>query len=70
MAEMWVYLVFGVCRCRVDYFRFRGEAGFAGKLVLLGKLVSQGNWFLITLDKIFVIILVVKQITYNGKLRR
>ena len=40
---------------------FRREAGFAGKLV------SQGSWFLVTLAKIFVIILMVKQITYNAK---
>ena len=39
---------------------FRRETGFAGKLV------SQ-NLFLVTLAKIFIIILVVKQITYNAK---
>ena len=55
---------------------FCGETSFAG-----GKLVSRGgnwfrggdpgfaggNWFLVTLAKIFVIILMVKQITYNAK---
>ena len=57
---------------------FGGEAGLAGKLVwrgswfggeagLAGKLVWRGNLFLVTLAKIFVIILVVKQITYIGK---
>ena len=57
---------------------FRREAGLAGKLVwrgswfggeagLAGKLVWRGNLFLVTLAKIFVIILVVKQITYIGK---
>ena len=57
---------------------FRRETGFAGKLVsqgnwfcretgFAGKLVLQGNWFLVTLAKIFIIILVVKQITYNAK---
>ena len=40
---------------------FRRAAGFAGQLV------SQGSWFLDTLAKIFIIILVVKQITYNAK---
>ena len=50
----------------------------AGKLVwqgnwfgretgLAGKLVWQGNFFLVTLANIFVIILVVKEITYNAK---
>ena len=37
------------------------------KTGLAGKLVSQGNWFLVTLAKIFFIILMVKQITYNAK---
>ena len=37
------------------------ETGFAGELV------SQGNWLLVTLAKIFILILVVKQITYNAK---
>ena len=37
------------------------ETGFAGKLAW------QGNWFLVTLAKIFIIIIVVKQITYNAK---
>ena len=57
---------------------FGGETGSAGKLVRrgnwfggetgsAGKLVRQGNWFLVTLAKIFIIILVVKQITYNEK---
>ena len=57
---------------------FRRAAGFAGQLVsrgswfyrgagFAGKLVSQGSWFLDTLAKIFIIILVVKQITYNAK---
>ena len=46
---------------------FRRWAGFVGKLVLLAKLISRGNWFLVTFAKIFIIILVVKQITYNGK---
>ena len=57
---------------------FGGEAGLAGKLVWRrswfggeagfgGKLVSWGSWFLVTLAKIFVIILMVKQITYNAK---
>ena len=56
----------------------RWKTGCAGKLVVLanrlrretgcaGKLVAQGNLFLVTLAKIFVIILVVKQITYNAK---
>ena len=37
------------------------ENGFAGELV------SQGKWLLVTLAKIFILILVVKQITYNAK---
>ena len=41
---------------------FRRKTGFAEKLV------SQWNWFLVALAKIFVIILAVKQITYNAKL--
>ena len=36
------------------------ETGFAGNLV------SHGNWFLVNLAKIFIIILVVKQVTYNA----
>ena len=56
-----------------------GETGFGGgswlgnwfrkgKLVLQGETsFAGGNWFLITLAKIFIIILVVKQITYNVK---
>ena len=35
---------------------FRRESGFAEKLV------SQGNLFLVTLAKIFIVVLVVKQI--------
>ena len=57
---------------------FGRETGLAGKLVwqgnwfgretgLAGKLVWQGNWFLVTLAKTFIIILAVKQITYNAK---
>ena len=57
---------------------FRRETGSAGKLVsqgnwcrretgVAGKLVAQGNWFFVTLANIFVIILMMKQITYNGK---
>ena len=42
---------------------FRSETGVTGFAGELGKLVSQGNLFLVTLAKIFVIILVVKQIT-------
>ena len=56
----------------------RTETGFAGKLVSQGqwlrketglaeKLASQGNWFLVTVAKIFITILVVKEITYNAK---
>ena len=59
---------------------FGGKTGLAGKLVwrgdwfggetgLAGRLVSQGNCFLVTLAKIFIIILVVKQITYNAKFK-
>ena len=59
---------------------FGGETGLAGRLVwrgdwfggetgLAGRLVSQGNCFLVTLAKIFIIILVVKQITYNAKFK-
>ena len=32
------------------------------------RLVSWGDWFLVTYPKIFIIILVVKQITYNAKI--
>ena len=57
---------------------FRRATGFAGERVsqgngfrrgtgFAGELVSQGNLFLVTLAKIFVIILMVKQITYNAK---
>ena len=57
---------------------FRGAGGFAGQVVsrgrwfrgagsFAGQVVSRGNWFLVTLAKIFVIILMVKQITYNAK---
>ena len=42
--------------------RFGGEIGFAGKPV------SRGNSFFVTLAKIFVIILVAKQLIYNEKL--
>ena len=56
----------------------RRETGLAGELVsrgnwsrgeigLAGKLVSQVNLFFVTLGKIFINILVVKQITYNAK---
>ena len=49
-----------------------GDTGWAGALVgrdtgLAGTLVSQGNFFLVTFAKIFVILLVAKQITYNVK---
>ena len=58
---------------------FCRETGVPGKLVwqgnwfgretgLAGKLVLQGNWFFVTLTNIFAIILMVKQITYNGKI--
>ena len=40
---------------------FYRETGFTGKLVL------QGNLCLVNLAKIFFIILVVKQVTYNAK---
>ena len=63
-----------------NWFRRRklvsqGETGFAGgNCFHRGKLLSQGetgyaggNLFLITLAKIFIIILVVKKITYNAK---
>ena len=40
---------------------FRRESG------LTGKVVWRGNLFLVTLAKIFVIVLMVKQITYNAK---
>ena len=39
----------------------RGETDFAGRLAL------RGDWFLVTLAKIFTVILVVKQINYNAK---
>ena len=39
----------------------------ASDIAFAGKLVSQGNLFLVTLAEIFIIILVVKQITYNAK---
>ena len=53
----------------------RRETGVAGKLIsqenwfpgFAVTLVSQGHLFLVTLAKIFVIILVEKQITYNAK---
>ena len=49
-----------------------GDTGWVGTLVgrdmgLAGTLVSQGNFFLVTFAKIFVILLVAKQITYNVK---
>ena len=58
--------------------RFGGETGLVGKPVwrgnrfggetgLAGKPVWRGNSFFVTLAKIFVIILVVKQLTYNAK---
>ena len=47
--------------CRSQGNWFGRETGLAGKLVW------QGNLFLVTLAKIFIIILVVKQITYNAK---
>ena len=53
-----------------------GEIGFAGGDWFHGgrdwfhgvRLVSWGDWFLVTYPKIFIIILVVKQITYNVKI--
>ena len=64
--------------CRLQGKWFGRESGLVGKVVwqgkwfgresgLAGKLVWQGNWFLDTLAQIFIIILVVKQITYNAK---
>ena len=47
---------------------WRGD-WFGGETGLAGRLVSQGNCFLVTLAKIFIIILVVKQITYNAKFK-
>ena len=45
------------------------EIGFAGRDWFHGvRLVSWGDWFLVTYPKIFIIILVVKQITYNVKI--
>ena len=40
---------------------------FGGDSGLTGKVVWRGNLFLVTLAKIFVIVLMVKQITYNAK---
>ena len=64
--------------CRLQGNWFRRETGLAGKPVWQGnrfgretglaeKPVWQGNCFLVTLAKIFIIILVVKQNTYNAK---
>ena len=70
---MSVELIFKICQYETNYsynndlrnfvirYWFRMETGFGGKLV------SQENWFLVTLAKTFVIKLVVKQITYNAK---
>ena len=41
--------------------QFRRETGS------VGKLVPQGNLFLVNLAKIFIIVLEVKQGTYNAK---
>ena len=56
----------------------RRETGFEGKLAsqgnwlhretgFAGKMALQENLFFVTLAKMFIIILVVKQITYNAK---
>ena len=73
VEKMSVELIFKICQYETNYsynndlrnfvirYWFRMETGFGGKLV------SQENWFLVTLAKTFVIKLVVKQITYNAK---
>ena len=61
---------------RQESWFYRQETAFAGretgsagrKLVLQAeKLVPQGNLFLVNNTKIIIVILVVKQITYNAK---
>ena len=40
---------------------------FCGEIGFVGKLVPHGNLFLVNLAKIFIMVLVVKQGTYNAK---
>ena len=55
-----------------SYRAFASNIGFAGETGFAGRLVLQKNWFcretgFLTLGKLFIIMLVVKQITYNAK---